>query len=143
MRPCRRAVEDGARTAASITGLHHAPRFRQVNAKYQSRIGISRGIPRRTPAGYRVFRKLSPGDWFNSAGTCAPSASASTPDTATHRKMAEFRQIRLEFYDDTSYVHFVHGTPAMDARKERPMRFSIAIKFRAWRWRLSLHLSRR
>ncbi len=30
------------------------------------RVGISRGIPRRQPAGYRVFRKLAPGPWFNS-----------------------------------------------------------------------------
>ena len=28
------------------------------------RVGISRGIPRRTPAGYRVYRKLAPGPWF-------------------------------------------------------------------------------
>ncbi len=32
------------------------------------RIGISRGVPRRTPAGYRVYRKLAPGPWFNSVG---------------------------------------------------------------------------
>ena len=30
------------------------------------RIGISRGTPRGIPAGYRLFRKLAPGDWFNS-----------------------------------------------------------------------------
>lgn len=30
------------------------------------RIGISRGIPRRQPAGYRVFKALAPGAWFNS-----------------------------------------------------------------------------
>ena len=30
------------------------------------KIGISRGIPRRQPAGYRVYRKLAPGPWFNS-----------------------------------------------------------------------------
>jgi hypothetical protein len=32
------------------------------------RIGISRGVPRRLPAGYRVFRSLAPGPWFNSVG---------------------------------------------------------------------------
>ena len=32
------------------------------------RVGISRGIPRRTPAGYRMFRKLAPGPWFNRVG---------------------------------------------------------------------------
>jgi hypothetical protein len=31
-----------------------------------TRGGISRGIPRRTTAGYRVYRKLAPGTWFNS-----------------------------------------------------------------------------
>jgi hypothetical protein len=30
------------------------------------RIGISRGVPRRMPEGYRVFRKLAPGEWFSS-----------------------------------------------------------------------------
>lgn len=29
-------------------------------------IGISRGVPRRMAAGYRVFRKLAPGPWFKS-----------------------------------------------------------------------------
>jgi hypothetical protein len=32
------------------------------------RIGISRGIPRRTPAGYRIYKTLAPGPWFNSVG---------------------------------------------------------------------------
>lgn len=32
------------------------------------RVGISRGVPRRLPAGYRVFRALAPGPWFNSVG---------------------------------------------------------------------------
>jgi hypothetical protein len=30
------------------------------------KIGISRGIPRRQPAGYRIFKTLAPGPWFNS-----------------------------------------------------------------------------
>ena len=30
------------------------------------RVGISRSTPRGFPAGYRVFRKLAPGRWFNS-----------------------------------------------------------------------------
>jgi hypothetical protein len=31
------------------------------------RIGISRGTPRfGVPAGYRIYRKLAPGPWFNS-----------------------------------------------------------------------------
>ena len=30
------------------------------------RIGISRGTPRRQPAGYRIYRALAPGPWFNS-----------------------------------------------------------------------------
>jgi hypothetical protein len=34
-----------------------------------ARIGISRWVPRRTPAGYRVYRKLAPGPWFNSCVT--------------------------------------------------------------------------
>jgi hypothetical protein len=29
------------------------------------RIGISRGVPRRQPAGYRRFPRLNPGPWFN------------------------------------------------------------------------------
>jgi hypothetical protein len=32
------------------------------------RVGISRGVPRRLPAGYRVYRALVPGPWFNSVG---------------------------------------------------------------------------
>jgi hypothetical protein len=32
------------------------------------RIGISRGQPRGQAAGYRMYRKLAPGPWFNSAG---------------------------------------------------------------------------
>jgi hypothetical protein len=32
----------------------------------EGRIGISRGLPRRVPAGYRIYRKLAPGPWFNS-----------------------------------------------------------------------------
>jgi hypothetical protein len=31
-----------------------------------TRIGISRGIPRRRAAGYRIYRKLAPGSWFHS-----------------------------------------------------------------------------
>ena len=33
-----------------------------------SKIGISRGVPRRMAAGYRVYKKLAPGPWFNSVG---------------------------------------------------------------------------
>jgi hypothetical protein len=29
------------------------------------RIGISRGVPRGMPAGYRLFKALAPGPWFN------------------------------------------------------------------------------
>jgi hypothetical protein len=32
------------------------------------RIGISCGTPRRMPAGYRIYRALAPGHWFNSVG---------------------------------------------------------------------------
>jgi hypothetical protein len=32
------------------------------------RVGISRGTPRRLPAGYRIYRALAPGPWFNSVG---------------------------------------------------------------------------
>jgi hypothetical protein len=35
------------------------------------RIGISRGVPRGLAAGYRLFRKLAPGPWFNSCTTHA------------------------------------------------------------------------
>ena len=31
-----------------------------------ARIGISRGAPRRSAAGYRMYRRLAPGSWFNS-----------------------------------------------------------------------------
>ena len=30
------------------------------------RVGISRSVPRRFPAGYRRYTKLNPGPWFNS-----------------------------------------------------------------------------
>jgi len=32
------------------------------------KIGVSRGVPRGMPAGYRTFKKLAPGLWFNSVG---------------------------------------------------------------------------
>ena len=32
------------------------------------RIGISRGTPRRMAAGYRLYRTLAPGPWFDSVG---------------------------------------------------------------------------
>ena len=32
------------------------------------RVGISRGTPRRLPAGYRIYRALAPGPWFNNVG---------------------------------------------------------------------------
>jgi len=32
------------------------------------RIGISRGVPRRMAAGYRLLKRLAPGPWFNSVG---------------------------------------------------------------------------
>lgn len=32
------------------------------------RVGISRGIPRGQPAGYRVYRRLAPGSYFNQVG---------------------------------------------------------------------------
>ena len=32
------------------------------------RVGISRGTPRRLPAGYRIYRALAPGPWFNDVG---------------------------------------------------------------------------
>lgn len=33
------------------------------------RVGISRGVPRGMTAGYRMFRRLAPGDWFKSVPT--------------------------------------------------------------------------
>jgi hypothetical protein len=33
-----------------------------------ARIGISRGTPRGQPAGFRIYRKLAPGLWFNNVG---------------------------------------------------------------------------
>ena len=33
------------------------------------KIGISRGAPRRMSAGYRLYKTLAPGPWFNSVGT--------------------------------------------------------------------------
>jgi hypothetical protein len=33
------------------------------------KIGISRGVPRRMAAGYRIYRKLAPGPWFNRVPT--------------------------------------------------------------------------
>src|ERR1700722_17035038 len=32
------------------------------------RVGISRGVPCRLDAGYRIYKKLAPGPWFNSVG---------------------------------------------------------------------------
>ena len=32
----------------------------------EGRVGISRGVPRRAVKGYRLYRKLAPGPWFNS-----------------------------------------------------------------------------
>ncbi|MBS7703281.1 hypothetical protein [Chelatococcus asaccharovorans] len=33
------------------------------------RVGVSRGVPRGQPAGYRRYTKLNPGSWFNSVGS--------------------------------------------------------------------------
>lgn len=33
------------------------------------KIGISRGVPRRMAAGYRLYRELAPGAWFNRVST--------------------------------------------------------------------------
>ena len=44
------------------------------------RISIARFAPRRTPAGYRIYRALAPGSWFNSV------------DEATYRELY-FREI--------------------------------------------------
>ena len=33
------------------------------------RVGISRGTPRRFPAGYRRYTRLNPGPWFNSCAS--------------------------------------------------------------------------
>jgi hypothetical protein len=38
--------------------------FTQLPATH-IKIGISRGVPRGLPAGYRLFKKLAPGPWFN------------------------------------------------------------------------------
>ncbi|ECF2938623.1 hypothetical protein ZD68_06215 [Salmonella enterica subsp. enterica serovar Brandenburg] len=35
----------------------------------EGRICIARYAPRNTPAGYHTFRKLAPGNWFNSVST--------------------------------------------------------------------------
>jgi hypothetical protein len=32
------------------------------------KVGISRGVPRRQPAGFRMMSELAPGPWFNSVG---------------------------------------------------------------------------
>jgi hypothetical protein len=37
--------------------------------KGEGRISIARYAPRNTPAGYHTFRKLAPGNWFNSVST--------------------------------------------------------------------------
>lgn len=39
--------------------------FAQLPSEIQ-KIGISRGVPRRQPAGYRLMKELAPGPWFNS-----------------------------------------------------------------------------
>jgi hypothetical protein len=39
--------------------------FTKLPADHQ-RIGTSRGTPRGQPAGFRIYRKLAPGPWFNS-----------------------------------------------------------------------------
>ena len=38
------------------------------------RIAISRGIPRNTPAGFRIYRALAPGAWFNQEPYCSNEA---------------------------------------------------------------------
>ncbi|WP_237929960.1 hypothetical protein [Buttiauxella sp. S19-1] len=35
----------------------------------EGRISIARYAPRNTPAGYRTYQKLAPGNWFNSVST--------------------------------------------------------------------------
>jgi hypothetical protein len=42
-----------------------------------------------------------------------------------------------------AYRSLVHGAPALDIRKERPMLVRIVIEIRIWGWRLRIRLSRR
>ena len=47
-----------------LTSSWYAPR----SADHQI-IGISRGVPRRMAAGFRLYRALAPGEWFKTAST--------------------------------------------------------------------------
>jgi hypothetical protein len=38
------------------------------------RIAISRGVPRNVPAGYKIYRALAPGIWFNKPPFCENEA---------------------------------------------------------------------
>lgn len=40
--------------------------FAALEPERYARIGISRGVPRNTAAGFRKYTKLNPGPWFNS-----------------------------------------------------------------------------
>jgi hypothetical protein len=42
-----------------------------------------------------------------------------------------------------AYRSLVHGAPALDIRKERPMLVRIVIEIRIWGWRLRVTLSGR
>jgi hypothetical protein len=53
-----------ASEVAMLTSSWYAPR----SADHQI-IGISRGVPRRMAAGYRLYRALAPGEWFRTAST--------------------------------------------------------------------------
>lgn len=51
------------------------PRFKVMTASWFTRlpagfkrIGISRGTPRGQPGGFKLFKPLAPGPWFNSVG---------------------------------------------------------------------------
>jgi hypothetical protein len=43
--------------------------FTKLDPERYKRIGISRGVPRNRSGGYRMYRALQPGTWFNSCAT--------------------------------------------------------------------------
>ena len=51
--------------ANTVTDIKTASWFTKMPEGH-TKIGISRGVPRTMEAGYRVYRTLAPGTWFNS-----------------------------------------------------------------------------
>jgi len=70
------------------------------------RIGISRGVPRfsKIGKGYRVYRRLAPGPWFNSTDTQDAVARLETWAAAASAAVAEGLRARIAYREAAGFT---------------------------------------